>query len=568
MVREVNKQLEVLIRARYPIIFIVSWEEKRVEEALIAIAQKRNKGLYTWTATDGLKSPMIQGHFSESLKHPVAVLDHVIKSKEPSVIFILKDFHPFLEEHLIIRKLKDVSDSIRKSRNTLILLGPELKIPRELEKIISVLDYPLPGYPELEGLLNELIESVKKNPSVTIDLNPEVKEKIINAAMGLTRLESESAFAKAVVRNNRLGEEDIDVILSEKEQIIRKSGILEYYHTSEKFSQIGGLINLKEWLVKRASAFSERARDYGLPQPKGMLLLGVQGCGKSLAAKVISSLWNLPLLRLDLGQVFSGIIGSSESNMRRAILMAETLSPCILWIDEIEKGLAGTKSSGMSDGGTTARIFATILSWMQEKTKPVFVIATANDISQLPPELLRKGRFDEIFFVDLPNRNEREQIFKIHLKKRDRKPEDFDLNQLTNASEGYSGAEIEQAIISALYDAFSDNEREINTQDILKAISETFPLSKTMEDKITELREWAKHRARPSSPPEGVEKKFHYQMNKVEKIVHKKQFNEKKLSIDEAPPLPVKVEEKPVEDREKKEKKKSRSFFGLSLRRD
>jgi len=505
MIKKVNDKLEILIRARYPVINIVSWEERRVEEALIEIARKRNKGLYLWTATDGLSSPMIGGHFSESLKHPIAVLDHIMKSKEPSVIFVLKDFHPFMGEPMVIRKIKDVADAIRKSRNTLVLLGPEPKIPPELEKIITIVDYPLPDFQELDGLLNELINAVKKNPNVVIDLTPETKEKIIKAAMGLTRQESESAFAKALVQNNRLGEEDIDVILSEKEQIIRKSGILEYYHSTDKFSHIGGLQKLKNWFIKRSSAFTERAREYGLPQPKGILLLGVQGCGKSLCAKVVSSLWNLPLLRLDIGRVFSGIVGSSESNMRRAILIAETLSPCILWIDEIEKGLAGIRSSGMSDGGTTARIFATLLSWMQEKTKPVFVISTANDISQLPPELLRKGRFDEIFFVDLPNTLERKQILNIHLRKRGRDPADFDLKSLIEASRGFSGAEIEQAIISSMYDAFADNEREINSADILKSLKETYPLSKTMADRIDELRQWARDRARMASPVDREE---------------------------------------------------------------
>lgn len=499
MSKEVNNQIEILIRARYPIINIVSWEEQRVEEALTDIARRRNKGLYVWTATEGLTSPMIGGQFSENLKHPLTVLDHIIKCKEPSVIFILKDYHHFIEDPIIMRRVKDTADAIRKSRNTLVFLGSDLRIPAELEKIITIVDYPLPGYDELEGRLQDLIQTVKNNPSVQIQLSPDAREKIIKAAMGLTILEAESAFAKALVRNNRLNEEDIEIILQEKEQIIRKTGILEYYHSDEKFSQIGGLDLLKEWLIKRTASFTEKARVYGLPQPKGILLLGVQGCGKSLCAKVVSSLWNLPLLRLDIGSVFSGIVGSSEYNIRRAIFMAESLSPCVLWLDEIEKGLSGMQSSGMSDGGTTARIFATLLSWMQEKTKPVFVIATANDISQLPPELLRKGRFDEIFFVDLPNSNEREQIFRIHLKKRNRDPEDFELSVLVELSKGFSGAEIEQAIISAMYDAFSDNERDINSKDIIKAIEETYPLSKTMSFKIDQLREWAEHRARYAS---------------------------------------------------------------------
>ncbi len=502
MSEKVEKEIDVLIRARYPVINIISWEENRVEEGLMAIARRRKKGLYVWTATDGLTSPMIQGQFSDALKHPVNILDHIIKSKEPSVIYILKDYHHYIDEPMVKRRLKDVAAAIRKSKNTLILLTPELKIPMELEKLITVIEYPLPDYSELESLLDELINAVKRNPSVVIDLTPEIKEKIIKAAHGLTKQEAESAFAKALVKNNRLGAEDIDVILTEKEQIIKKGGILEYYHASEKFSHVGGLGILKEWFKKRGEAFSEKAREYGLPQPKGVLLLGVQGCGKSLCAKVVSSLWNLPLLRLDIGSVFSGIVGSSESNIRKAIFMAESLSPCILWIDEIEKGLSGMKSSGMSDGGTTARIFATLLSWMQEKTKPVFVIATANDITQLPPELLRKGRFDEIFFVDLPNRSEREQILTIHLKKRGRNPDDFDVPGLIEASRGFSGAEIEQAIISALYDAFSDGVRDIVTGDVLESLTETYPISKTMANKINELRDWANDRARFASSSE------------------------------------------------------------------
>lgn len=499
MSEKVEKEIDVLIRARYPVINIISWEENRVEEGLMTIARRRKKGLYVWTATDGLVSPMIQGQFSEALKHPVNILDHIIKSKEPSVIYILKDYHHFIDEPIVKRRLKDVAAAIRKSKNTLILLTPELKIPMELEKLITVIEYPLPDYEELESLLDELINAVKRNPSVVIDLTPDTKEKIIKAAQGLTKQEAESAFAKALVKNNRLGSEDIDVILTEKEQIIKKGGILEYYHASDKFSHVGGLDILKDWFRKRGAAFSEKARKYGLPQPKGVLLLGVQGCGKSLCAKVVSSLWSLPLLRLDIGSVFSGIVGSSESNIRKAIFMAESLSPCILWIDEIEKGLSGMKSSGMSDGGTTARIFATLLSWMQEKTKPVFVIATANDITQLPPELLRKGRFDEIFFVDLPNRSEREQVFQIHLKKRGRNPDDFDIPGLIESSRGFSGAEIEQAIISALYDAFSDGVRDIRTEDIIESLTETYPISKTMAQKINELRDWARDRARFAS---------------------------------------------------------------------
>ena len=496
-----NREIEILIRARYPIIYLVTWEEKRVVDVLSAIARSRNKGLYTWTITEGLSSPTTGGRFPDTLKDPMMMLEHVKSSKE-SAIYVLKDFHPLTEDFRIVRKLKDVANAIKTSHNTLVIMGSELKIPGELEKEITVVDYPLPEYRELKQLLDKLVESVQRNPRVKIELTPEVEEKIIKAALGLTIMEAENVFARAVVMNNHLGEEDIDVILSEKEQIIRKTGMLEYYHADDKFSSVGGLDHLKGWLVKRGAAFTQKARDYGLPQPKGILLLGVQGCGKSLCAKVVSSLWNLPLLRLDMGSIFSGIIGSSEGNVRKAIKMAESLSPCILWMDEIEKGFSGIKSSGTSDGGTTARVFGTLLSWMQEKTSPVFVIATANDISQLPPELLRKGRFDEIFFVDLPTGTERTQIFEIHFKKRNRDPEKFDVASLVETSRGFSGAEIEQAIISAMYDAFSQ-ERDVETDDVRNALEETFPLSKTMEEKITHLRRWADQRARKASVTAG-----------------------------------------------------------------
>jgi len=256
---------------------------------------------------------------------------------------------------------------------------------------------------------------------------------------------------------------------------------------------------LKEWLSKRALAFSDRARQFGLPEPKGLLLLGVQGAGKSLIAKAISSQWRLPLLRLDLGSLFSGLVGSSEQNMRTALQLAESVSPCLLWLDELEKGLAGAASSHLSDAGTTARVFGSFLTWMQEKTAPVFVVATANDISILPPEALRKGRFDEIFFIDLPNHNERRDIFFIHITKRGRDPQKFDLDLLARLSENFSGAEIEQAVISALYDAFEDN-RNLTDEDIATAIKNTIPLAQTMENQVSALRGWARTHARPASP--------------------------------------------------------------------
>ncbi len=317
-------------------------------------------------------------------------------------------------------------------------------------------------------------------------------------------MEAENVFAKSLVERRKF---DVDVVLSEKEQIIRKSAILEYYRASEAFADVGGLDLLKDWMDKRTVAFTEKARDYGLPAPKGILILGVQGCGKSLSAKSIASLWRLPLLRMDVGKIFGGIVGQSEENIRKAIRVAESTAPNIVWIDELEKGFSGTQSSGISDGGTTARVFGTFLAWLQDKTAPCFVVATANDVSALPPELLRKGRFDEIFFVDLPGEPERAEIFTIHLQKRRRDPAQFDLNALAAATAGYSGAEIEQAVISAMYDAFNLG-RDITTEDILKVAGQSVPLSMTMKEKIDMLRYWAGTRARPASsavPPETGE---------------------------------------------------------------
>ncbi|HEY3997805.1 MAG TPA: AAA family ATPase, partial [Candidatus Xenobia bacterium] len=290
---------------------------------------------------------------------------------------------------------------------------------------------------------------------------------------------------------------EVSLILAEKKRVIRKSGILEYYEAQENLAQVGGLESLKEWLRKRSVAFTDEARSFGLPPPRGVLLLGVQGCGKSLCAKAISQVWNLPLLRLDVGRIFSGLVGSSEENMRRAIATAESVAPAILWIDEIEKALAGT-GGAESDGGTLSRVFGAFLTWLQEKTAPVFVIATANHIQNLPPELMRKGRLDEIFYVDLPNPEERAEIFRIHMRRRHRSPESVDIERLASATEGFSGSEIEQAVVAALYEAF-DQGRDLVTTDVEKAVASSVPLSRTMKEEIDKLRCWAADRARPAS---------------------------------------------------------------------
>jgi SpoVK/Ycf46/Vps4 family AAA+-type ATPase len=492
-------EIGYLIRARYPIIWVVSFEEDRVLKSIRESkgVKDRGKKLFQWSITEGWQGPGSEG--GKDITDPYKALNYMLQT-EQNAIFVLKDFHAYLQDPTIVRRLRDLREQLKGTRKTCILLSSVLKIPPELEKEIAVVDFELPNVEQLGFILDGVLKGVADDPTVESKLDDRAKEKIAEAALGLTATEAENVFAKSIVQFKRF---DIDVILQEKEQIIRKSGILEFMHPEETVSGVGGLDLLKLWLKKRTKAFTKEARAFGLPQPKGILLIGVPGCGKSLTAKSIGNLWQLPLLRLDVGRVFGSLVGSSEENIRRAIKTAESVAPCILWLDELEKGLSGVQSSGSTDGGTTSRVFGTFITWLQEKTSPVFVIATANQVKLLPPEILRKGRFDEIFFVDLPSADERKDIFKIHVKKRGtpshpRNIDDFDVSALVEASEGYSGAEVEQAVISALYDAF-DAGMDLNTEGLLQSLEETVPLSQTMQEEITSMREWAKTRARFAS---------------------------------------------------------------------
>jgi ATP-dependent 26S proteasome regulatory subunit len=492
-------EIGFLIRARYPIIWVVSYEEDRVLRSIKDArgVKDRGKKVFTWSITEGWQGPGSEG--GKDITDPYKALNYMLQS-EQNAVFIMKDFHPYLQDPTCVRRLRDMREQLKGTKKTCVLLSSVLKVPPELEKEISVVDFDLPTVEQLGFLLDGVIAGVKDDPTVESKLDDRQREKIAEAALGLTGTEAENVFAKSIVQYKKF---HLDVILAEKEQIIRKSGILEFMHPEETTSGIGGLELLKAWLKKRTKAFTKEARAFGLPQPKGILLIGVPGCGKSLTAKSVGNLWQLPLLRLDVGRVFGSLVGSSEENIRRALRTAESVAPCILWLDELEKGLSGVQSSGASDGGTTSRVFGTFITWLQEKTSPVFVIATANQVKQLPPEILRKGRFDEIFFVDLPSAEERREIFRIHIKRRatpnnPRNPEDFDLGALIEASEGYSGAEIEQAVISALYDAF-DSGLDLNTEGLLTSLEETVPLSQTMQEEITTMREWAKTRARFAS---------------------------------------------------------------------
>jgi AAA+ superfamily predicted ATPase len=500
----VHDELETLIRARYPILYVVTWEERRVEQQLQALAERRSKQLYCWSITSGLtKLPSGPAPHSKGLSDPIEALNTVIEHKEPA-IYLFKDFHAFIKATSCgrtipyVRKVREVAAALSDSYKTLIITSPLLEMAPELEKDICVLDYPLPGPDEFDLLLHRICEDVAESAQIEIAIDPRDRERLIQAALGLTLQEAENVFAKTIINDGTLDASDISVVFSEKQQIIRKSGLLDYYESETGIDQVGGLDQLKDWLTKRSAAFSARAREFGLPCPKGVLLVGVQGCGKSLCAKAVSRMWNMPLLRFDVGRMFSSLVGSSEENVRRAIAVAESVAPVVLWVDEIDKALSGSQGSANTDGGTTARVMSTFLTWLSEKHKPVFVLATANHISHLPPELLRKGRLDEIFFVDLPSAAERQRIFEIHLNKRRRASSRFDVARLADVAEGFSGAEIEEAVISALYDVFYLG-RDLQTDDIVKAVRETVPLSKTMAEEIAALRAWAQGRARLAS---------------------------------------------------------------------
>ena len=503
-------ELETLIRARYPILYVISSEEMRVQNVIVEIAKKRQKKIFEWSYSTGIvpAGTSIQSHKNRSAatKDPLMALEQVIEQVEPA-IFIFKDFHPFLTKNnfAIVRKLKEIALHLKNSFKTIVLISPTMEIPTELEKEVTVLNYPLPSRDDLSGLLDKIVEDVVQFKQVKIDLDDAGRERLLSAALGLTLGEAENVFAKIIVKDERLSGDDVNEVFAEKQQIIRKSGLLEYYTTEDSFSNVGGLAVLKDWLDKRAAAFGNEAREFGLPAPKGILMLGVQGCGKSLCAKAVSNQWQLPLLRFDMGRMFGSLVGSSEENVRRAIAVAESVAPAILWVDEIDKAFAGSQGSGATDGGTTARVFGTFLTWLSEKTAPVFVVATANDISQLPPELLRKGRLDEIFFVDLPSLEERQEIFRIHIARHRRPVEKFDVLALAEASKDFSGAEIQEAINSALYDAFYDK-GDITTASILAALVQTVPLAKTMDEQINRLRSWAEGRARNASVPREAHK--------------------------------------------------------------
>jgi SpoVK/Ycf46/Vps4 family AAA+-type ATPase len=494
-----DEQLDVCLRSRFSLITLVTGEEERALQSIRALCERTQRSCISWDIADGFQWVTPGLGSLPNARDPLTALEQIEKTdSNASTLFVLKDFHDAWSNPQVRRKLRTLSQRLRFTKKSVLVTTHETKTPEELKDDVVMLDFPLPDAAELEAILKKFSET----RGMKVNLTPLGYEKMVQAALGLTAAQANRVFSKSIVSDGVLDDQDIALVTEEKKQIIRESEALEFYSVTEVPDDVGGLDVLKAWLRLREQAFSQEARAYGLPSPKGIALLGIPGTGKSLSAKMIAGLWRQPLIRLDVGSLFGSLVGESEERARRALRLVETIAPCILWIDEIEKALA----HGGLDSGTSTRVFASILTWMQEKQAPVFVVATANDISSLPPELLRKGRFDEIFFLDLPTEEERQKIFNVHIRKRGRFPEDFDIPRLSRASEGYVGSEIEQAIIDAMYIGFNDGQREFTTDDIVAAIHRQVPLSVSQRENIEALRSWLREgRAQSASFKEAEE---------------------------------------------------------------
>jgi SpoVK/Ycf46/Vps4 family AAA+-type ATPase len=474
-------QILQLYRARYPVVLLVSHEEERILSGLRGLVSKEGCALYRWRSTEGLTGPGGAVDGSEALAAALKRLGAV----EEAALFVLHDVDAGLEDALAVRQLRDLAQQVGARGQMVVLTGCASRVPESLEKDITILDMPLPDREEVGKLLASLIKVEG------IDLPPERFWRFVDGSLGLTEREIQRLLARIAISGAGFSEEDLRTLVQEKRQAIRRSRFLEFWDSGGRVEDVGGMDALKAWLQQRARGFSEEARNFGLSQPKGLFLLGVQGCGKSLMAKAVADMWKLPLLRLDVAAVFQGI-GREDESLRQTVRVAERLAPVVLWIDELEKGFMSMAETG---GG---QAFSSFLTWMQEKTAPVFVVATANEVRALPPELLRKGRFDEIFFVDLPDVHERLQILEIHLRLRKRDPHAYDLTVIAEETERFSGAELEEVVVSGLFNAFSEH-RELTFEDLLDAGRDTVPLAVTMDDRIKSIREWARPRARRAS---------------------------------------------------------------------
>jgi len=491
----IEKRIESFLSGRTSLIYLISEEEERVERLVGIIASKNGDkpyAVYTWSCLRGLSRGQEQ---VDATTDPVGGLSRFLEMKERAIL-IFRDLHLFLDGNpRLVRQLKDTARALRSIGNKIFFVCPRLDLPDELLSLFKVQDVPLPSYDELARLLAACVKQAPHAESLKNCLTQELKEKLVRAAMGFTLNEATDAFQSSLTSNSVVGDKTVELVLEEKRTLVQKSGVLEFVSARAGSWEIGGLVNLKKWLKDRGAAFSPAAAKQGLT-PKGILVMGVSGCGKSLCIKAIAEYWKLPLLRLDMGRIYDGLAGPPEEAMRKAIKTAEAVAPCVLWIDEIEAGIANQQQK--QSGGREARVLALFLTWMQEKTAPVFVGATANEVEVLPPEILRKGRFDELFYMGLPSKDERKHILAIHLRKRKVDAGGFDMNYLAASTEGLNGAEIEQGIISAVYEAAS--QRAVLTEHTLaNCFRNIVPLSRTMRERIQKIEAWARDRAMKAS---------------------------------------------------------------------
>ncbi len=487
-----------LVAAKHPCVLIVTYEEEYALDVVRGASHEHGWDCCLWTVTNGLRDGMIErAPAVPDTEHPAAALFHLCQERASKRgIVVMLDVLSHLKDERTLRTLREAIGVASRTGKTLVLIDQHSEIPPAIAAVARRLELSFPQEDELLELIKRTLRQLNEELRISVDMNRKDLTTVIRNLRGLSRAQARQVIIDSVCDDRRFDSADINSVLALKRQALSGSGLLDYVEAPTDMSHIGGLSKLKNWLAQRQGALSDEARQFGIAPPRGVLMLGVQGAGKSLAAKAIATAWQRPLLRMDVGALYDRYIGESERRLRDALKQAEMMSPIVLWIDEIEKGFASAASQS-SDGGLSKRMFGSLLTWMQEHNSPVFLVATANDIEALPPELLRKGRFDEIFFVDLPNDEARRQIFTIHLKKRSRDPNLFDLDALSKSSEGFSGAEIEQAVVSALHNAFA-GKRELSNDHILAALSTSPPLSVTMAEKVQALRAWSRGRCVPA----------------------------------------------------------------------
>ena len=513
------ERLKILLSSSTAIVVMETVEEMRAVRLVRAACSALNLATFEWSIASGLVrcgsevgELVPESGYSAGGHDPnQSGAQALYNSKEPAqalsnleaisleAAFVLKDFHRHMDDPVVVRRLRDVGQKFSANRRTIVITAPSITIPPELGSLVEFLELPLPDKLRLRQIIDEMTVRVGKTRTLKRTLDAPGLDAMANNLRGLTEEEAERAASQAIVTRYGITPETVTDVLQAKKELLRHSGMLEFIDAPENLGNVGGLDNLKRWLAQRRGTWEDAAREFGLEPPRGAIILGVQGCGKSMCARAIAGEWKLPLVKFDTAAIYDKYIGETEKRIQKVFRVAEGLAPCVFWIDELEKVFAGSGPDSASvDAGVSSRILAAFLSWMQDRKAPVFVAATCNNVTVLPPELIRKGRFDELFFVDLPNQAERRQIFAIHLTRRKRNPAEFDLDRVAVAAKGYSGAEIEAAVQTALYAAFS-SKQNVTTQALLDALKATVPLSITRSEEIQELRAWAKQRAVPAS---------------------------------------------------------------------